>query len=372
MSWAPVILESERVRLVPVDAAAHADALFAAASPDTFRYFLSWPEPWTRESFRAWLAPFVEHACRLPFAVIDRSSGAIVGSTAFLDIDDENRTVEIGATWYAPAARGTHVNPECKLLMLRHAFERMGRVRVTLKCDARNIRSRRAIAGIGASFEGILRRHLTLADGHVRDTAMFSVIDGDWARVRALLERRLREPRGGAGFTVRDAAMGDLPAVLPLVRELCAMHDTLDAERFAVRPDVLDRYAEWLPERIRDPRSVFLVAESSGEIVGHLVGTIEPEVPIFWTPESAWIHDIFVLPGRRGRGVGAALVRAAIDRFGALGAARIRLETAAANEGARALFRASGFRHSTTEMLMTLDRAPLDAVRSGPASMEAP
>lgn len=159
------------------------------------------------------------------------------------------------------------------------------------------------------------------------------------------------------GFTIRPATAADVPAVLPLVQSICDLHRAMDPERFTFRPDVLDRYAAWLPERAADSRSVFLVAEApatepgASGLVAYLVGTVEPEVPIYWIPESGWIHDVFVDPAFRHRGLARALVNRAVERFRDIGVSRIRLETAAPNEGARALFRACGFRPGTTEML---------------------
>lgn len=158
-----------------------------------------------------------------------------------------------------------------------------------------------------------------------------------------------------APFRVRAATPSDTPAVLPLVRAICDLHRAMDPERFTFRPNILEMYERWLPQRANDPRSVYLVAESpEGAVVGHVVGTIEPEVPIYWTPESGWIHDLFVLPEWRRHGVARALVAGAVERFRALGVSRIRLETAAPNDGARAFFASCGFRPGTTEMLRML------------------
>jgi RimJ/RimL family protein N-acetyltransferase len=107
-----------------------------------------------------------------------------------MDIDPPNACVEIGATWYTPTARGTSINPACKLLLLRHAFETLGCVRVTLKCDGRNLHSQRAITKLGATREGTLRKHRIQQNGFVRDTVMFSVIRDEWPTVRAGLEAR--------------------------------------------------------------------------------------------------------------------------------------------------------------------------------------
>lgn len=167
-----------------------ADALFDITPEGTFRYFLNWPEPWTREAFAAWVGGFFS-ATQRPFAVLDPRDGRVLGSTSYLDIDPRNRAVEIGRTWYLPEVRGTLVNPACKLLLLGHAFEREGCVRVTLKCDARNAHSQRAIAKLGAVREGTLRKHRVQQNGYVRDTVYFGVTAEEWPGVKRGLEARL-------------------------------------------------------------------------------------------------------------------------------------------------------------------------------------
>lgn len=159
---------------------------------------------------------------------------------------------------------------------------------------------------------------------------------------------------------IRPATSSDIPAVLPMVRAICDHHQRHDPERFQVRPDVVERYAAWFPERIRDPRSVFLVAETDepGEparIVGYTVCTVEPEIPIFWVPECGWIHDIWIDPDFRRTGAAQTLVSAVVDRFREIGVKQIRLHTGAFNEPARALFESCGFRRSVVEMLRTLE-----------------
>ncbi len=190
MNVEPVTLSGSHVLLRPL-ARADAAALFAITPKTTFPYFLSWPTEWSPEAFDRWLANHIAHPRTVAFAVVERASGSVIGSTSYLDIDPPNRCVEIGATWYAPAHRGTRTNPECKLLLLAHAFERLGCVRVTLKCDARNVHSQRAIAKLGAQREGLLRRHRIQPDGYVRDTVYFSVIAEEWPTVRQGLLARL-------------------------------------------------------------------------------------------------------------------------------------------------------------------------------------
>jgi RimJ/RimL family protein N-acetyltransferase len=130
----------------------------------------------------------------LPFATIERASEQVIGSTRFMNIDVPNRRVEIGSTWIARPWQRSFVNTEAKFLMLRHAFEVLGCIRVELKTDALNERSRNAILRIGAREEGILRKHIVTWTGRVRDTVYFSILDDEWPRVKADLEAKL-EPR---------------------------------------------------------------------------------------------------------------------------------------------------------------------------------
>ena len=127
-----------------------------------------------------------------PFVVILVPSGRLVGSTRYLDVNEDDRTVEIGWTWYAPDTWGGVVNPEAKYLLMRHAFEDWGAIRVALKTDIRNLHSQAAIKKLGAKYEGLLRNQRIRPDGSYRDTVIFSVIEREWPAVKAGLEARLR------------------------------------------------------------------------------------------------------------------------------------------------------------------------------------
>jgi RimJ/RimL family protein N-acetyltransferase len=127
----------------------------------------------------------------LPFAVIHRADQRPVGMTRYRDIQPENRGLEIGGTWYGAAYQRTAVNTECKYLLLRHAFETLGYIRVQLKTDLRNERSQRAIARIGAVREGVLRSHMILPDGTIRSSVYFSILADEWQGVKARLEEML-------------------------------------------------------------------------------------------------------------------------------------------------------------------------------------
>jgi ribosomal protein S18 acetylase RimI-like enzyme len=157
---------------------------------------------------------------------------------------------------------------------------------------------------------------------------------------------------------VRAATHEDVAALLPMVRAICALHEQADPVRFAALGDVEQRYARWLPARASDPRSVLLVAErQDASLAGFVVGTVEPEVPIFRVREFGWIHDLWVEPADRRAGVGAALANAAVRAFAAMGVPQVRLETGAFNDAARAMFARCGFRPSAVEMLRSLTPA---------------
>lgn len=138
----------------------------------------------------------------LPFTVFDRASGDVLGASRYGSIDLAVPRVEIGWTWYAPRVRGTVVNPECKLLMLGHAFEQLGCRVVHLKTSSFNDHSQRAIAKLGATRDGVLRRDRFQRDGRLRDTVIFSILDDDWPRVRDGLVERIE----------RAASPGTAPA----------------------------------------------------------------------------------------------------------------------------------------------------------------
>ncbi len=191
------MLEGELVRLEPLEPA-HEEGLWAASrDPATWRW-LSIVQPVTREELRGWLDAALASS-DLAFATVLRESGRVVGSTRFLSLRPEHGSLEIGWTWLTPEAWGTGANIEAKLLLLTDAFERLGCRRVELKTDARNERSRGAMAALPAQFEGIHRQHMLVRGGENRDSAWYSVVDGEWHAVRANLLRRsgaaTRNPR---------------------------------------------------------------------------------------------------------------------------------------------------------------------------------
>jgi RimJ/RimL family protein N-acetyltransferase len=190
----PVTLTGPVVRLEPL-AEHHRDDLAAAVAADPAAFRVSGPgaEPsgidgWMQTALAAMAA-----RTRLPFTVIHLGEGRAIGSSSYMDIVAEDDRVEIGHTWYGGPWQGTAVNPAAKLLLLGHAFDVLRAQRVALRCDARNEQSRRAIARLGAQFEGVLRSYGWRIEDptQLRDTASYSILDREWPAVREGLEARL-------------------------------------------------------------------------------------------------------------------------------------------------------------------------------------
>lgn len=193
MQFDAVVLENERVRLEPMRRD-HLTALTDAGAHDEL-----WEWTRARATTRETMSEYIEAALAeaaagtaIPFVTIDMPSGTVVGSTRFGNIDRVNRRVEIGWTWISPAFQRTYVNSEAKYLMLRHAFDVWDCVRVELKTDVLNEKSRTAMLRLGAVEEGVLRRHILTYSGRFRDTIYYSILDHEWPAVRARLEARLR------------------------------------------------------------------------------------------------------------------------------------------------------------------------------------
>lgn len=185
-----VTLAGRFVRLEPIEER-HRDDLLAAAAQDpvTFRYMGSDLSVGT-SAWPAYLAD-AQRPDYVAWATVDAGTGRAVGSTRFGDIAPEHGRVEIGWTWIAPSHQRSAVNTEAKLLQLGYAFDELGASRVALKTDGRNLRSQAAIQRLGAQREGVLRRHIRMPDGFIRDTVYFSILDEEWPAVKARLEDRL-------------------------------------------------------------------------------------------------------------------------------------------------------------------------------------
>ena len=194
MNVQPLVLEGACVRLEPLDVH-HAEGLFAVGGDaEIWRYM---PRPMlgsvsdARQMIEAARAVAADGS-QLPFAIVERATGRAIGSTRYLDIRRKDRGLEIGWTWLGTAYQRTPINTESKYLLLRHAFDDLGTIRVQLKTDLRNERSQRAIERLGAIREGVLRKHVILWDGFIRDTAYYSILDNEWPGVRQRLKTFLQ------------------------------------------------------------------------------------------------------------------------------------------------------------------------------------
>ena len=188
----PLTLTGKLLQLEPMRPEHAAALLEAGRSPEVFEFMSA--KPTTPQTMASWLerAMAAEVAGReYPFIVRRRADGVIVGSSRYLDVQEEDRTAEIGWTWYSPSTWGTAVNPEAKYLLLRHAFEDWHAIRVALKTDIRNRHSQAAIKKLGAVYEGTLRNQRIRPDGSYRDTPIYSIIEAEWPAVKHSLEARL-------------------------------------------------------------------------------------------------------------------------------------------------------------------------------------
>lgn len=190
MKVEPVRLEGRMLRLEPLSPD-HAPGLWPHAGPEVFRWLADLPRDGSYEAFRDWIGEILRRPASLTFAMILAATGELAGVSGYLEIRPEHQGLEVGRTWIGRAHQGSRVNPESKLLLLRHAFETLGAIRVQLKTDLRNVQSQRAIEKLGAVREGVLRRYQIRSNGEVRDTVVYSVLAGEWPAVKARLEARL-------------------------------------------------------------------------------------------------------------------------------------------------------------------------------------
>lgn len=193
MKIEPVTLTGKVVRLEPL-AEAHIPSLAQVGLEEKIWRYMRYGNVETIDQLGAWVRELLELQAAgsdLPFAVINLSSGQAIGSTRYLHIDHDNRSLEIGGTWYGLDFQRTLVNAECKYLLLKHAFEELSCVRVWFKTDLRNLRSQHAIEKLGAVKEGVLRNHMIMPDGFVRELVIYSILPQEWPEVKQRLEARL-------------------------------------------------------------------------------------------------------------------------------------------------------------------------------------
>jgi RimJ/RimL family protein N-acetyltransferase len=191
----PVALAGEHAVLEPLERRHAADLARAAADGDLWRlWYTSVPEPARAGEYVDAALAMREERGAMPFVVRERAGGAIVGSTRYMNVEAAHRRLEIGSTWYAKRAQRTGVNTECKLMLLRHAFETLRSIAVEFRTSTFNRASQRAIERLGAKRDGVLRNHMILPDGTYRDTVVYSILEGEWPAVRRHLRFLLERP----------------------------------------------------------------------------------------------------------------------------------------------------------------------------------
>lgn len=194
MEVKPVVLTGQHVRLEPMTEE-HVPGLAQIGVGQTFWDFMLYGNINTVDDMRNWVREILSRAEKgtdLPFVAIHLASGRVAGATRYLNIMPKDRGLEIGGTWYGSEFQRTPVNTECKYLLLQHAFETLGCIRVQLKTDLRNERSQKAIERIGAVKEGVLRNHMILPDGRYRHSVFYSILDIEWPSVKKNLEEMMK------------------------------------------------------------------------------------------------------------------------------------------------------------------------------------
>ena len=194
----PVILEGSTVRVEPLRAE-HAQGLYNRGRNAADWAYLPRPCFVDMADTRQWIEEALATPGHIPFALIETGKGKAVGSTRYLNIRPDHRTLEIGWTWLGQEWQRTGINTEAKLLLLCHAFERLGCVRVEFKTDLRNERSQQALERIGARKEGTLRNHMVVQGNYVRDSVYFSIIESEWPKVKKRLEKLRNPPKSRKG-----------------------------------------------------------------------------------------------------------------------------------------------------------------------------
>ena len=198
MTWPlPITLQGERVIVAPLRGEHHDALADVVRDGEIWKlWYTKIPSPEGMQADIERRLGLQQRGSMLPFVIVDRTRDRIVGATSYMNIDAENRRVEIGSTWYAQSAQRTGINTECKYLMLRHAFEDLDCIAVEFRTHHLNRQSRAAIERLGARLDGILRSHWRLANGALRDTCVYSIVAAEWPTVKSHLEWQMAKPRG--------------------------------------------------------------------------------------------------------------------------------------------------------------------------------
>lgn len=204
----PLVLEDALVRLEPLTEN-HTDGLLGSMEAETFVHMVTCPAALTPEGVRGYVLELINRPAQVPFAVIHKPTGRVAGSTSYMNIRPEHRGLEIGCTWIGSDWRGSGINTAMKRLMLAHAFDDLEAVRVELRTDALNARSRRAIEKLGAEQEALFRKHMVMADGRLRDSVVYAITDDRWPEVRAGLDAALAKQSATQNPSHRESGARD-------------------------------------------------------------------------------------------------------------------------------------------------------------------
>ena len=190
----PVVLEGERVQLLPLKKEDTQELFEAGKSPNIWKYMpVKINSLADMEKHVNKIILEAEQGTTFPFTIFDKKSNKIVGSTRFLNISISNYNLEIGTTWLSPEVWRTRVNTECKYLLLKHCFEKLGTIRVQFKTDSRNLKSQKAINRLGAKTEGVIRKHMIMPDRYLRSSIIYSIVSHEWLSVKTKLENFLKK-----------------------------------------------------------------------------------------------------------------------------------------------------------------------------------
>jgi len=303
----PVTLTGQLVRLEPISETHIADLALVATNESIWSYFASGAltnETQLKE-FVLDLRKKQAQGTDLPFAVIYRETGKAIGCTRFMEIRKEHRGLEIGGTWYGVAYQRTGVNTECKYLLLKHAFEVLGCIRVQLKTDLRNVRSQRAIERIGAVREGVLRHQMIMPDGYFRDSVYYSFTNDDWPRVKAHLEKLLGSYEQKLSTQVINyaARLTLTPLQTREELELCARLYS-NSEPWIM----LKRDYKHAIQTLSDKTSEVYVAKAENEIVGFIILSMQGAF-------VGYIQTLCIASSWRSKGLGSHILKWAEERI---------------------------------------------------------
>ncbi|WP_435624356.1 GNAT family N-acetyltransferase [Flagellimonas sp.] len=190
----PIELEGNLAKLIPLEEVDRSEVLQAASDGNLWElWYTSVPSKDNLDAYVDFALQQESEGLALPFVVIEKSSGKVVGSTRYCSVDAPNRRVEIGYTWYAQSVQRTGINTECKYLLLQHAFETLDAIAVEFKTNFFNFPSRNAILRLGAKQDGIIRNHRIDKMGNIRDTVIFSILNSEWPAVKISLEHKMKK-----------------------------------------------------------------------------------------------------------------------------------------------------------------------------------